>query len=111
MPTLTRGEPALRLVRTDRALPPDEVLVLRWPDGGLQVCWSPGRLVHTRLETDRAYAVEDFLDRARVALMTASDRVQRRWGFPCPRAHAQWRELERRRALYPPTAEVTVLRP
>lgn len=79
---------------------------VRWPDGTDQQCLTTvrGLLVH-----GACYPVAELVDLSRAALMRASQQVERRWGFPCPQAHAQLAALERRAAQFDPDAVVRVV--
>ncbi len=82
---------------------------VRWPDGhdDQGVCHSP--VVQHWLRAGEHYAVAEFVDHARTALMLASSAVQRRYGFPCPVSAAQLARLEQEAARYDPEQVVTVI--
>ncbi|NAZ81411.1 MSMEG_0570 family nitrogen starvation response protein [Kineococcus sp. R8] len=73
---------------------PETTFTVRWPDGAEQRCWSPSLVVHDHLAVGASYPVEEFLDRTRTALATASERVRARYGFACTAAAAQLAEIE-----------------
>jgi uncharacterized repeat protein (TIGR04042 family) len=85
---------------------------LRWPDGSESLCYSPSLVVEQHLSEGASYPLADFLDRARTALRTASDRVQQKYGMPCSRAIGQLDQINRRATSFSrdETASVTVLR-
>ena len=82
---------------------------VRWPDGHADQgsCASP--VVQQWLRPGERYAVAEFVDHARTALMLASSRVQRLYGFPCPVAAAQLSRLEQEAAQFHPDQVVTVI--
>ncbi|WP_198805606.1 MSMEG_0570 family nitrogen starvation response protein [Leptolyngbya sp. BL0902] len=67
---------------------------IQWPDGSQEICYSPSLVVKDYFTTGESYALEDFLDRSRTALQTASQRVQAKYGFPCSLALGQLEHLE-----------------
>ena len=74
---------------------PEVSFHIRWPDGALQRCCSPSRVVETQLAPGASYPADEFLRRARAALETAGERVRERFGFACTSAAQQIDELER----------------
>lgn len=82
---------------------------VRWPDGSDERCLTASPAVRELLVHDACYPVAEFVDLSRAALMRASQQVERRWGFPCPQAHAQLAALEQHAALFDPDAPVRVL--
>ena len=81
---------------------------IRWPDGRLETCYSPSLVVKDYLVEGESYALADFLDRSRVALSIASERVRAKYGRPCPRARSQLARLEMTAGAYPRDARVTL---
>jgi uncharacterized repeat protein (TIGR04042 family) len=79
---------------------------IRWPDGRLQTCYSPSLVVKDYLVEGESYALADFLDRSRVALLIASERVQAKYGRPCPRALGELARLQMLARAYTPDARV-----
>lgn len=68
---------------------------VRWPDGGVETCYSPSTVIKDFFEVGRTYALDEFLALSRDALHAASDRVRQRYGgFGCSRAMAQLAALE-----------------
>jgi len=90
---------------------PEMYLRLRWPDGAESVSYSPSSIIAEHFCAGERLEVQKFIDRARVALAAASDRVAERYGFACGRAAASLAELEARaaRAADEPGAAVTIL--
>lgn len=73
---------------------PEVRFLVRWPDGSLEACYSPSRVVKDYLGEGRTYALQDFLARSRMALAAASERVRQLYGAPCSRALGQLARLE-----------------
>ena len=67
---------------------------IRWPDGRVETCYSPSRVIKDYLAEGESYALADFLDRSRTALSIASERVRAKYGSPCPRALGELARLE-----------------
>lgn len=67
---------------------------IQWPDGKQETCYSPSLIVKEYFETGKTYTVSDFLARSRESLNIASDRVKKKYGFPCTRALGQLRRIE-----------------
>ncbi len=90
---------------------PEMRFTIRWPDGGIEECYSPSLVVKDHLEPGRSYPLAEFRDRSRTALSIASDRVRARYGFPCSRALAQIGRIDAgsRRYEDTPDAEVGIL--
>ena len=73
---------------------PETRFKIQWPDGSQDICYSPSSIVKSYFEIDRDYELADFVDRARTALNTASDRVRAKYGKPCGLAIGQLAEIE-----------------
>lgn len=84
---------------------------IQWPDGKKETFYSPSLIVKEYFEPGVAYTVGEFLRRSRESLTIASDRVQKKYGFPCSRALGQLRRIEMAAQNYASTPEekVTVL--
>jgi uncharacterized repeat protein (TIGR04042 family) len=84
--------------------------VVRWPDETVTSCYSPSLVVRDYLEVGKAYALREFVERARTALTIASQRVEERYGYPCGYALAQLSQIEAaaERFLERPAPEVRV---
>ncbi|MCJ2120935.1 MSMEG_0570 family nitrogen starvation response protein [Methylobacterium sp. J-001] len=67
---------------------------IRWPDGSRDACYSPTLVIKQHLAVGQDYALDEFLALTRLALGSASARVQERYGFPCGRAEAQLARIE-----------------
>ncbi len=73
---------------------PEMRFVARWPDGEVSTYYSPSLVVADYLDAGTSYAVGDFVERARVALRIASERVMHKFGFACPRAARSLAQIE-----------------
>jgi uncharacterized repeat protein (TIGR04042 family) len=73
---------------------PEMRFVIRWPDGQAETCYSPSLVVKDFLAPGKAYPLADFVARSRTALSIASQRVEEKYGFACPRAQAQLARIE-----------------
>lgn len=89
---------------------PEMTFTVRWPDGGVEDCYSPSLVVHDHLRTGETYTVRDFVDRTSAALATASERVRARYGFACTSAAASREQILRSAAGHAPDGLVEVLR-
>ncbi len=67
---------------------------IRWPDGVLETCYSPSLVIKEHLSPGESYALADFVDRTRTALLIASDRVLAKYGRPCALALSQLARIE-----------------
>ena len=68
---------------------------VRWPDGGVETCYSPSTVIKDYFQVGRSYALSEFLDLCRQALHAASDRVRVRYGGSgCSQAMAQLAAIE-----------------
>jgi uncharacterized repeat protein (TIGR04042 family) len=90
---------------------PELIFSLRWPDGTQTRHYSPSSIVRDFLAPGESYKMPDFLRTARAAMTAASERVERKYGYPCSRAGATLAELEHRGAAFndAPDAAVTIL--
>ncbi|WP_437734028.1 MSMEG_0570 family nitrogen starvation response protein [Sorangium sp. So ce1335] len=68
---------------------PEMRFVVEWPSGEQQVCYSPSLVVKEHIEVGESYDVDDFVARCRKALDIASERVLKKYGFPCSLARAE----------------------
>ena len=67
---------------------------IRWPDGSSESCYSPSLVIKDYFSVGTAYPLADFLERSRIALGIASERVKAKYGMPCRRALAQLVRIE-----------------
>ena len=89
---------------------PEMTFSVRWPDGGIDHCYSPSLVVHDHLEAGSTYTVGDFARRSTRALQAATERVQDKFGFACTSAAATTEQIRRAAARYDAEALVEVLR-
>lgn len=84
---------------------------LRWPDGREARCYSPSLVIKDYFAPGTAYALDDFLARARESLGIASERVRAKYGFACSMAMDQLAQIEAEAAAFThrPGAAVQVL--
>ncbi|XXX76852.1 MSMEG_0570 family nitrogen starvation response protein [Sorangium sp. So ce134] len=68
---------------------PEMRFVIEWPSGEQQVCYSPSLVVKEHLDVGESYPIDDFVSRCRRALDIASERVFKKYGFPCSLARAE----------------------
>jgi uncharacterized repeat protein (TIGR04042 family) len=73
---------------------PEMLFHIRWPDGAHEQCYSPSLVIKDHLAVGASYDVGEFMQRARIALTIASDRVREKYGFACSRAIGQLARLE-----------------
>jgi uncharacterized repeat protein (TIGR04042 family) len=73
---------------------PEMLFHIRWPDGATEQCYSPSLVIKDHLEPGASYDLAEFMQRSRLALTIASDRVREKYGFACSRAMAQLARLE-----------------
>ena len=83
---------------------PDTLFRVRWPDGGVETCYSPSTIIKTYYELGRPYALAEFLEQSRAGLHAASERVRERYGMSCARAMAQLDAIEARAKAFQPDA-------
>jgi uncharacterized repeat protein (TIGR04042 family) len=67
---------------------------IRWPDGSSETCNSPSLVIKDYFSVGTAYPLADFLERSRVSLAIASERVKGKYGMSCRRAMAQLARIE-----------------
>jgi len=67
---------------------------IRWPDGSSETCYSPSLVIKDYFSVGTAYPLSDFLERSRVALGIASERVKAKYGMRCRRAMVQLARIE-----------------
>jgi uncharacterized repeat protein (TIGR04042 family) len=67
---------------------------IRWPDGTMELCYSPSLVIRDFLSVGASYSLDEFLSRSRTALDIASERVKKKYGWQCSRARAQLNRIE-----------------
>jgi uncharacterized repeat protein (TIGR04042 family) len=89
---------------------PEMRFCLRWPDGTPETCYSPSLVIKEFFSPGETYALADFLERSRIALGIASERVKVKYGAPCSRAIAQLARIETAASAFTdiPDARVTL---
>jgi uncharacterized repeat protein (TIGR04042 family) len=81
-----------------------------WPDGSKASCYSPSLVIAEHMAEGASYEVADFVERSRVALNIASERVRAKYGFACSSALDQLDRIEREASRFSaPGAQVTVV--
>jgi uncharacterized repeat protein (TIGR04042 family) len=90
---------------------PEMSFRIRWPDASEANYYSPSLVIHDFLTPGEILTLPDFLRRAGEALQIASDRVAKKYGFPCARAHASLAAINEAAAAFVqnPNAEVMVM--
>lgn len=79
---------------------PETFWTVRWPDGAEEKLYSPSSVVSEVFEPGQSYPADDFLQRARIAMERASNRVQRKYGFACSSAMDQLDRIEAKLATF-----------
>lgn len=73
---------------------------IQWPDGAEDVCYSPSLVVCDYFTAEKDYPLDEFVERSRTSLKTASDRVLAKYGMPCSRALGQLQHIEAMASQY-----------
>lgn len=69
---------------------------VQWPDGKQERCYSPSTVVYEYLQSGQSYPLDEFMQRTETALVTASKRVQQKFGYTCSAATDQLNIIRRR---------------
>ncbi len=88
---------------------PEVRFTIRWPDGREESCYSPSTAIHRHIEAGATYPLGDFLERARLGLAEASERVAAKYGFACSSALDQLATIETTAAGQPADGQVVCL--
>ena len=90
---------------------PEMRFVVRWPDGAEEACYSPSLVIKDHFTPGESYALADFVERSRTALLIASDRVRAKYGFSCSAALDQLAQIEEAAARFAdmPASRVTIV--
>ncbi len=88
---------------------PEVRFTIRWPDGREESCYSPSTAIHRHLDAGHTYPLGEFLERARLGLNEASERVAAKYGFACSSALDQLASIETTAANQPASGLVTCL--
>jgi len=67
---------------------------VRWPDGRREACYSPSLVVRDFFAPGESYPLDDFVEKSRMALTIASERVREKYGFSCSSALDQLARIE-----------------
>jgi uncharacterized repeat protein (TIGR04042 family) len=78
---------------------------IRWPDGRSETCYSPSLVIKDYFSVGTAYRLADFLERSRIALGIASDRVKAKYGMRCRHALAQLARIEAAASVFTDLAD------
>lgn len=73
---------------------PEMNFTIAWPNGHQQECYSPSTIIESHFAPGDEFPVVEFVNRARVALDAASERVRDRYGYACSSALEQYRSIE-----------------
>lgn len=87
---------------------PEIRFLIELPDGSQRTCYSPSLVVKEYFTPSSEYLLEDFVQRSRIALQIASDRVKAKYGRPCGLALAQLEEIESMTSQYAQTPQAIV---
>jgi uncharacterized repeat protein (TIGR04042 family) len=88
---------------------PEMTFTVRWPDGGIDECYSPSQVLHDHLDAGAEYSVAEFVRRSTDALDEASRRVRAKYGFECTSAMQQKAEIAARSSTFDDAEPVRVL--
>ena len=78
---------------------------VRWPDESVSDCYSPSLVIKDYLAVGERYRLDDFVDKTRIALAIASDRVREKYGFACSGAADQMLKIETHAARFASSSE------
>ena len=87
---------------------PEVFFSVQLPDGQVEQCYSPSTVIRRHFRADETMTVTTFVDRSRVALHEASERVRERYGYACTSALSQLSQIERLATRYQPEDRVTI---
>ncbi|PKK15118.1 MSMEG_0570 family nitrogen starvation response protein [Thermomonospora sp. CIF 1] len=79
---------------------PEMYFQVCWPDGVVQRCYSPSTIVEDFFTPGTAYPLKEFVERSRMALGIACERVRAVYGVPSRAATGQLAEIESAAARY-----------
>ena len=89
---------------------PEIQFKIQWPNGSEETCYSPSLIVKEYFTPDTDYALSDFVERSRTALIIASDRVKAKYGFSCSLALGQLDRITSTAARCAPDSTVRFVR-
>jgi uncharacterized repeat protein (TIGR04042 family) len=87
---------------------PEMIFLVRWPDASQTAYYSPSRVIHEYFTVGEDYNLPEFLNRSRVALRLASERVRAKYGFACARASASLAAIERHATPFTAQADARI---
>jgi uncharacterized repeat protein (TIGR04042 family) len=89
---------------------PEVHFQVKWPDQ-TALYYSPSTAVHAHFKAGESYTIADFVERSRVALHRASERVRAKYGYTCSSAMDTLALIEETAAAYEsnPSARVTIV--
>ncbi len=67
-----------------------------WPNGEIELCYSPSSSINDYLELNHPYTIEQFQVQCETALNLASERVKEKYGFYCSSAMDQLSQIQQR---------------
>ena len=88
---------------------PEMYFYVRWPDGTTQRCYSPSTVVEDYFVPGGEYELAEFVERSRMALGVAGERVREKFGFLCSGASDQLAQIERTAARFASAGGATVV--
>jgi uncharacterized repeat protein (TIGR04042 family) len=88
---------------------PETNFKIEWPDGTQQDCYSPSLVVKQYFTPGETYELAEFVEKSRIALNIASDRVKAAYGFPCSLALGQLKQIESKATEYQDLSNPKVL--
>ncbi len=82
---------------------------VRWPDNSESDCYSPSTIIHDYLKANEVLTIAEFVERSRIGLGAASDRVRQRYGFACSSAMDQLAWIEGHCNTFEPGAIIKIV--
>ncbi len=81
---------------------------IRWPDQSEATCYSPSSVITEFFVPGQDYTLDEFLEIARRALGSASERVRAKYGYACSSAMDQLEQIETSAARFCAQPDATV---
>jgi uncharacterized repeat protein (TIGR04042 family) len=88
---------------------PEVLFTIQLPDGGTKNCYSPSTVVRNYFSEGEEMSVAEFVNRSKIALGEASERVRARFGFSCSSAASQLADIEHFTRAFPNEGTVRIL--
>ncbi len=90
---------------------PEMFFKIRWPDATVTDHYSPSLIIRDYFNVGEELDIAAFIEKSRIALAIASDRVKAKYGFACTRAHSTLATIEHRARPFiaTPDARITIL--